>query len=388
MLTEAKIRAAKPGAKAAIMWDHIVSGLGLRVTPAGSKSFVLDYRAGGRRRRATLAGWPGVALAKARALAGEERAHVRLGGDGVLERVEAVRATPDVAEGLDRYFNEHAPQRVAIGRLAPKTVEEYGYVAQRYIRPALGRRKVDTVTRRHVEALVSGLPGTQRNRVLAFVSVLFNTFERWDWRPQRSNPARGVERARETPRDRVLSSAELAGLAGVLDGMADRFPAVVAAIRFAALTGLRIGEVLAVRWQDVDFESGRLTMPQTKTGRRTHDLPRAALELLAGLERLGPWAFTTDGRAALTYRPVQQHFMHAVRAAGLADVRLHDLRRTVMTRAAASGVGTHVLRDLLGHKTTAMADRYVRAVGSPVREARELIGAQIAAAMGGEVAHV
>ena len=291
--------------------------------------------------------------------------------------------------GLDRYFNEHAPQRVAIGRLAPKTVEEYGYVAQRYIRPALGRRKVDKVSRHHVERMVSGLPPTQRNRVLAFTSLAFNVFaNKWDWLPQHTNPARGVERARETPRDRVLSSTELAGLAGVLDGMADQFPAAVAAIRFAALTGLRIGEVLAVRWQDVDLESGRLTMPQTKTGRRTHDLPRAALELLAGLERLGPWAFTTDGRAALTYRPVQQHFMHAARAAGLADVRLHDLRRTVMTRAAASGVGTHVLRDLLGHKTTAMADRYVRAVGSPVREARELIGAQIAAAMGGEVAHV
>ena len=55
-----------------------------------------------------------------------------------------------------------------------------------------------------------------------------------------------------------------------------------------------------------------------------------------------------------------------------------------MTRAAASGVGTHVLRDLLGHKTTAMADRYIRAVGNPVREAREKVGAEMAAMMGGE----
>ena len=55
-----------------------------------------------------------------------------------------------------------------------------------------------------------------------------------------------------------------------------------------------------------------------------------------------------------------------------------------MTRAAAAGVGSHVLRDLLGHKTTAMADRYVRAVGNPVREAREQVGAEIAAAMAGE----
>ena len=59
-----------------------------------------------------------------------------------------------------------------------------------------------------------------------------------------------------------------------------------------------------------------------------------------------------------------------------------------MTSAAAAGVGTHVLRDLLGHKTTAMADRYVRAVGNPVRDAREQVGAAMAAMMegkGGEV---
>ena len=75
-------------------------------------------------------------------------------------------------------------------------------------------------------------------------------------------------------------------------------------------------------------------------------------------------------------------------APALPTFRLHDLRRGVMTAAAAAGVGTHILRDLLGHKTTAMADRYVRAVGNPVREAREQVGATMAAMMdgnGGEV---
>ena len=62
-------------------------------------------------------------------------------------------------------------------------------------------------------------------------------------------------------------------------------------------------------------------------------------------------------------------------------MRLHDLRRTVMTEAASAGVGTHVLRDLLGHKTTAAADAYVRNVGNSVREAREQIGARMAAAL-------
>ena len=158
--------------------------------------------------------------------------------------------------------------------------------------------------------------------------------------------------------------------------------------RFAAVTGLRIGEVLAVQWEHIDFESGRLLLPETKTGRRWHDLPTAATELLADTPRLGDWAFTNNGTSPATYKRVRETFARVAEAAGLQDVRLHDLRRTVMTRAAMAGVGTHVLRDLLGHKTTAMADRYVRAVGSPVRDARERVGAEMAAMMAGKAGEV
>ena len=86
----------------------------------------------------------------------------------------------------------------------------------------------------------------------------------------------------------------------------------------------------------------------------------------------------------MTYATVRNTFAKAAGTAGLVDVRLHDLRRTVMTRAAMAGIGTHVLRDLLGHRTTAMADRYIRSVGNPVRDARELVGAAMAAMMQGE----
>ena len=115
-----------------------------------------------------------------------------------------------------------------------------------------------------------------------------------------------------------------------------------------------------------------------------HDLPTAALAILAAVPRINAWVFTTGRDAAVTYRTTRKVFATVAAAAGLADVRLHDLRRTVMTNAAMAGVGTHVLRDLLGHRTTAMADRYVRAVGNPVRDAREQVGAAMAAMMAGK----
>ena len=155
---------------------------------------------------------------------------------------------------------------------------------------------------------------------------------------------------------------------------------------FGPLTGawFRVDVDRPAEWQHIDFEIGRLTLPETKTGRRVHDLPAPALAVLAELPRFSTWAFTSTGTAAITYRTVRKHFVEIATAAGIKDVRLHDLRRTVMTRAAASGVGTHILRDLPGHKTTARADRYIRAVGDPVREAREQVGAEMAAMMDGE----
>ena len=109
-----------------------------------------------------------------------------------------------------------------------------------------------------------------------------------------------------------------------------------------------------------------------------------ALAILTDLPRINEWPFTTGRDAPVTYATVRNTFAKAASTAGLVDVRLHDLRRTVMPRAAMAGVGTHVLRDLLGHRTTAMADRYIRSVGNPVRDARELVGAAMTAMMQGE----
>ena len=325
-----------------------------------------------------------MSLAEARQRAGRELAAIRDGETDLHQRRQDAREAPTVAEGLDRFFTEYAPARVARGRMSERTVREYRQQAVKYLRPALGDRKAADVTRADIDRMVRALPGPTHNRVLAFASRMFRLFEDWGWRPQGANPARGIERAREDARDRVLEPSELAALAAALDGLQGRFPGSVAAIRFAAVTGLRIGEILVIRWEHVAFETGRLTLPNTKTGRRGHDLPTAALEILVSLPRLNAWPFTSGSDAPLTYRTVRLHFAEAAREAGLADVRLHDLRRTVMTSAAAAGVGTYVLRDLLGHKTTAMADRYVRAVGNPVRDAREQVGAAMAAAMAGK----
>ena len=381
MLTEKVIRDTKADGKTRTIWDAQVPGLGLQVTRGGTKNFVVRYKVAGRKRQAILCRAGGVPLREIRKRAADELMRIRAGETDPLQREHDAREAPTVADGLDRFFGSYVEDRVATGRMSERTVREYRLQATRYVRPALGTRKAAEVTRRDVEAMLDRLRDApvQRNRVRAFASRLFNLFETWEWRPQHTNPVRGVDRAREEARDRILTPTEIGALSDALNVAADVNPASVAAIRFAAVTGLRIGEILAIEWSHVDFESGRLTLPTTKTGRRVHDLPTAALAILANLPRINAWAFTTGRDAPITYRTVRTHFARIAKRAGLDDVRLHDLRRTVMTTAAAAGVGTHVLRDLLGHKTATMADRYIRAVGNPVRDAREQVGAAMAA---------
>ena len=201
MLTERRIRDAKPEARTRILWDSQVKGLGLRITPRGTKSYILNYRVAMRECRATLARTSELSLKAARERAAEELAAIRAGRPHPLER----RHEANAADGLDRFFNKFALARIDIGRMAARTVKEYRKQALQYLVPALGKRKIRDVTRLDVETMVEPPPKVQRNRVLALVSRLFTLFETWEWRPQNTNPARGIERAREEARDRTFS---------------------------------------------------------------------------------------------------------------------------------------------------------------------------------------
>lgn len=382
-LTEKKVRDARPGDRTRIHWDGELKGLGLRVTAAGVKSYVLSYRDPRRDKRLmTLARASEISLAAARQIAREHLVRIRAGGDPLDERQQRKEA-PTVAEGVEQFLKDHLPRKRARGRLSERTEREYTRQAYKHIVPALGRKRIKDVAKGDVERVLAPLPPIMANRVRALVSSMFTQFEHWEYRDQHTNPARGIEKAVEEARDRTLAEAELRALGKVLAEMSGN-PGAILAIRLAAVTGLRIGEIQSMRWDEIDFESGLVVLPKTKTGRRIHTLPSAALALLADTPRIG--ACIIPGRKPdrpLDYRAIQRHWAQACKVAGIKGARLHDLRRTIMTEAAALGVGAHLLRDMVGHKTTAMADRYARRAGAPLTELRERMGASMAARLSG-----
>ena len=392
MLTERRIRDAKPEPKTRFLWDGQVKNLGVRITSKGAKSFVLFYRVAGRKHLATLARCSEISLKSARDRAGRDLAAIRDGEADPLERRRDAREAPTVNDALERFFGEYAPARMESGRLTEKTVTDYRKQARRYVGPLLGALQVAKVTRHDVEKFAAKMAETpaQRNRTLAFLSRIFTLAEHWEWRPQHTNPVRGIERAKEEARDRILAPSEFAALAEALDSAKTDYPFAVAAIHTAAMTGLRIGECLSLQWEHVSFETARATLPKTKTGRRVVPLAAPVLDLLSRLPRINgnPYVFAGGRGAAVGYKLARRVFADACERAGLADVRLHDLRRSVATNLAASGLGAFAIRDLLGHSSTAMANRYVRLAGDALTETAERAAAMTAAAMAGKTGEV
>ena len=388
-LTERVIRDAKPGSTTRILWDCDVKGFGARITPAGSKAFILNYRVDGRERRATLARCSEISLREARERAGRELAAIRNGEADPLERRRKSREAPTVADGVQRFLGEVVPERIALGRMATRTAADYAQQCKRVILPTLGRVRVADVQRTDVERMVATLAPVSRNRVLALTSRLFRLFETWEWTPQQSNPVRGVERSREEPRDRVLADAEIEALGRALDQIDDN-PFPVAAIRFLMLTGWRSGEVLALRWGHADLQSGRLTLPSTKSGRDVRTVGALVLRLLHEVPRVSgnEYIFAGVRGAPIAAKTLRTCFARACQRAGLTNVRPHDIRRTVATRAASAGLSVLLLRDLLNHKTVTMAARYARRGGSALQEAQNASAERMAALLAGKAGEV
>ncbi|MDE0003903.1 MAG: tyrosine-type recombinase/integrase [Rhodospirillaceae bacterium] len=381
MLTERTIRNKKPDRRTRIYWDTKLKGLGFRITPAGSRAFVLRYiDAKGKQRLATLARVGEVSLREIRELAGRELLKIRMGDAGPLSRRQKRRNAVTVAHGIGTFFEEFCPHRIKNGKMTARTVHDYQKMAARYLIPAIGKLDIDEIHRPHIETMVRPLRPVLRNRVLALASRIFRYFEDQGLRTQFSNPCRGVERSREEPRDRTLTRAEISALGKAL-AKANVDPIKRAVIQVAMLTGLRISEVISLRWDCVNFESRTVLLPTTKTGRRIHPLSTAALDILRELTNRGEHVFCIAPAQPVTYTTVRLAFLKAAKAAGLRDVRLHDLRRTFMTRAAESGVSAYTLRDLLGHKTALMADRYVRRTNLPVAQATEQVSGALAKAL-------
>jgi integrase len=218
------------------------------------------------------------------------------------------------------------------------------------------------------------------NYVVATVRAILNFGIDLGLRPPASNPAQRIKMYRERKLERFLSEPEIAKAA---DGIAKAEqagrigPHAAAGLRLALFTGARSGEVTAAQWSHVDWDRRLIRLPDSKTNEpRTIHLSDAALEVLQGLPRVGPY-IVAGANVGEPYKNLGRAWIVARALVGLDDVRLHDLRHSYASLAAGKGASLSMIGKLLGHRNPATTARYAHLA----REAAASFNDQLGAAM-------
>jgi integrase len=368
-----------------IVFDSQVGGLGLRITPVGTKIFLVQARVGGRKRRITVGFAADITLAEARDEALQVRAAMRRGEDPVLER--KARQGAAVAKGTTiAALAKTWMANFVRPKLKPRTAFDYEQLLAKHILPALGHLTVASVSYEDVERLHLAMGRTPRraNYTIATVRALLNFAIRRCLRPAASNPARGIKMYRENARERFLSEAEI-GLAADAIEQAERGgkigPFGAAGLRLALFTGARSGEIVAVKWEHIDWQRKLIRLPDSKTNEpRTILLSDAAIEVLKTVPRIGPYV-VAGVVPEQPYKNLSRAWIVARAYAGLHDVRLHDLRHSYASLAAGRGVPLQMIGKLLGHKVVATTQRYAHLARDAAAAVNDELGAVMQAAI-------
>jgi integrase len=370
-----------------ITLDDEIVGFGVRTTTAGARSYVLRYTTrAGRERTYTIGDATVWRCTDARAKARELRRDIEDGGDPLAD-IEDERAAPSMVDLIERFREEHVPRK------RESTRADYERMLRLHIGPHFGQHtKVADVRFEDVDALHRKITKSgstyAANRCIAVLSKMFSLAQRW--RMRGDNPAKDIERNTEYGRRRYLSGEELGRLVAALAKHQDRQAADI--VRLLLLSGARRGEVLSMRWADLDLGKGVWWKPASSTKQReAHEVPlsapaRALLSDIA--ERyarehprkpLGEYVFPGTGSSGHVVE-IKKSWRHLCRAAAVSGLRIHDLRHSYASQLVSGGASLPLIGALLGHASPSTTARYAHLAHDPLREATERVGSAIVAA--------
>jgi len=409
---------APAAGRAVIAWDTELPGFGVRVTPAGVRSYVVQYRTrAGISRRMTL-GRHGVLTAEqARTRARSALASVAAGADPLAERRDRkARAAevPRTLAAMAETWRGVQRARVTQGDLRARTLAEYERQLDAEILPRLGERLMAQLGVADVLALQDALATRPvlANRVVDLLSAV------WAWAAERAycagpNPCKarkgeGVGRFAEKRRDRHLMREDLGRLGAALQKLSAGKrrggpkvpPRVALLVRLIAVTGCRPGEIKRLAWADVDTERGTLLVREGKTGDRAvwlSEPAKAALEAVRALPlpaaatkgrksreaAASPWVFPSRRNGAAPVGEFRKPWASLLAEAKIEHAEPYILRHTFASESEALGHSPYLTAELLGHavRSRDMTRGYVHHVPDDVRRASERVAQRIAGSL-------
>ncbi len=412
-LTKTEVEKAPLREKQYTVWCSELRGFGAYIHPTGRRTYFVDYRtADGGRRRMTIGRHGAITAEQARKLAIETLGGIVLQkGDPLLDR-KTRRASMTVSELCDRYV-EAVEKGLIVGRTGqPKrasTLEiDRGRIA-RHIKPLIGKKLVvdldradlvrfmrdvhtgktamrDRSGKNGARVIVTGGPGTAARTMGLLGGILSYAV---DGGIIELNPVRGIKRPADRQRDRRLTDDEYRRLGAALTGELAELDArqAVTGMWLLALTGCRLGEIVTLRWNEVDSAGGCLRLTDSKTGPSTRPIGHSAFDVLKDALRVDGNPYVLPAmRGALYYRGLAGYVTRLMKRADLDGVTAHTLRHSFASVAGDLGFSDSTIAALLGHAAGTITSRYVHRLDSVLVAAANKVAQEVWRRMTSEVA--
>ncbi len=347
------------------VYDTKVRGLELMVTGHGSRSFKVYRKLNEKPVRVSLGKYPEMSIEQARAEAQKVITEM-IRGKNPNEEKKKLRAETTFGEMFNLFIENYAKHHKKTWQSDEKDVPRF-----------LGRwfqRKLSVITKQEILNLHEKIRQEnglyQANRLLARIHIIFNKAIEWGWIG--INPSQGVKKFKEKSRERFLHPDELPRFFESLD--AEINDTIRDYIYVSLFTGARRSNVLEMRWEELNFERKEWLIPETKNGEalRIHLIERVIeiLKVRKATHGKREWVFEGSGATGHLMEP-KKGWKRILERAGIKDLRLHDLRRTLGSWQAATGANSFMIGQSLGHKNQASTAVYARLNIDPVRESVE-----------------
>jgi integrase len=341
-------------------FDDTVSGLALRVTEHGRRSWCFHYRSprDGKRARATIGTYPATSLAAARGKALEARQHVEAGNDPRLVLAGQATAGMTVAALIEAYLAD--PERASL-----RSKDEIERRLRRNVVPVIGEVKFSELRRRDVRNITDAMlrRGVKVEATRVFEDV--RAMVRWAVQNEYldANPLDGMTKPAEaTSSNRVLHDDEIRTLWNGLPKALAKSVQCQRIIKLCLVTGQRVGEVAGMTRAELDLKAREWRLPGSRTkNAAAHTVPLSDLALSIIKEAMADArddaAVFPCGKSSLSPVAVARTILRANGAGrfGVASWSAHDLRRSALTGMARLGVAPIVLGHVANHRTTTRA---------------------------------
>jgi len=355
------------------VWDDELRGFGMRVFPGGAKSFIVKYRFEGRQKIQSLGQYGVLTVDQARKMAREILVEVAKGNDPAKKKNTRGERMKDLAA---LYLEDYS-------KIHKKSWKEDQRRLDTRILPALGERRIVDIHRADIIKFHQRM-GEERgpyeaNRILALVSTMIEYARRIEIIPQdHPNPCRLVEKFKEYSRDVFLPLKDLPRLMDLLEREPNLY--VRSALLLFLLTGMRKTELLTAKWDWVDFDRRELRLPDTKGG-RPHYVPltEPAFAILQNLPRMenNPYIFPSLTDPGKRLWNIDKPWRRIRAEAGLDHIHIHDLRRSVGSWMAESGVSLQIIGKVLNHADINTTKIYSRLTEEPARAALDQVSEKV-----------